>query len=171
MNKSRILGLIGSGVFALIAIIVVFAIGVKFSSPYDELYKKPIALASNVSELIVSKDIMNKFKGLYATGLVFALIGALFAVLAIFLKDKTGRIMIVLELVFIILGMLVIVSGTANFVSEFMKPIKDSAKLYGVDVKSSDVFNTGILAANYILTLAGGIAGITLAALSIKFDR
>jgi hypothetical protein len=33
------------------------------------------------------------------------------------------------------------------------------------------VFNTGILAANYILTLAGGIAGITLAALSIKFDR
>jgi hypothetical protein len=114
---------------------------------------------------------MNKFKGLYATGLVFALIGALFAVLAIFLKDKTGRIMIVLELVFIILGMLVIVSGTANFVSEFMKPIKDSAKLYGVDVKSSDVFNTGILAANYILTLAGGIAGITLAALSIKFDR
>jgi hypothetical protein len=75
---------------------------------------------------------MNKFKGLYAAGLVFALIGVLFAVLAIFLKDKTGRIMIILELVFIILGMLLIVSGTANFVSD-VETYKRSCKLYGVE--------------------------------------
>jgi hypothetical protein len=160
MNKSRILGLIGSGVFALIAIIVVFAIGVKSKE----------VMGTSESYTLVSKgsgDIMNKFKGLYAAGLVFALVGVLFAVLAIFLKDKTGRIMIILELVFIILGMLLIISGTANFVSEILKPMKD----YGVDVKTSDVFNTGILAANYILTIAGGAAGITLAALSIKYDN
>jgi hypothetical protein len=154
MNKSRILGLIGSGVFALIAIIVVFAIGVKFKDVLG-ISTDAFTLASKGSG-----DIMNEFKGLYAAGLVFALIGVVFAVLAIFLKDKTGRIMIILELVFIILGMLLIMSGTANFVSD----VKE-------DANTSDVFNTGILAANYILTLAGGIAGITLAALSIKFDR
>jgi hypothetical protein len=129
MNKSRILGLIGSGVFALIAIIVVFAIGLKFKASMPEC-KIPLLL-HQMMELHCVKDIMNKFKGLYAAGLVFALIGVLFAVLAIFLKDKTGRIMIILELVFIILGMLLIMSGTANFVSiETIKDIKGDVKYF-----------------------------------------
>jgi ABC-type Na+ efflux pump permease subunit len=108
---------------------------------------------------------MDKFKGLYAAGLVFALIGLLFAVLAIFLKDKTGRIMIIMELVFIILGMILILSGTAGFVSDVKSMMKD------LSYSTSDPFNTGILAANYLLTLAGGVTGIVLAALSIRYDR
>jgi ABC-type Na+ efflux pump permease subunit len=111
---------------------------------------------------------MDKFKGLYAAGLVFALIGLLFAVLAIFLKDKTGRIMIIMELVFIILGMILILSGTAGFVSDVKSMMKDLS--YGT-LSTSDLFNTGILAANYLLTLAGGVTGIVLAALSIRYDR
>jgi ABC-type Na+ efflux pump permease subunit len=162
MNKSRILGLIGSGVFALIAIIVVFAIGVKFK---DVHWNVNWRIHSCIKWWIHCADIMNEFKGLYAAGLVFALIGVVFAVLAIFLKDKTGRIMIILELVFIILGMLLIMSGTANFVS---RP-KKMCKITRWTLNTSDLFNTGILAANYLLTLAGGVTGIVLAALSIRW--
>jgi hypothetical protein len=134
MNKSRILGLIGSGVFALIAIIVVFAIGLKFKESIGTVNWR---IHSCIK--MRSGDIMNKFKGLYAAGLVFALIGVLFAVLAIFLKDKTGRIMIILELVFIILGMLLIVSGTANFVSD-VKSSDEIIRFWCTQTCSTQVF-------------------------------
>jgi hypothetical protein len=166
MNKSRILGLIGSGVFAFLAIIVVFAIGIKIKESMGQ--SVTYTLTSSEDYLNSYHHMMDKFKGLYAAGLVFALIGLLFAVLAIFLKDKTGRIMIIMELVFIILGMILILSGTAGFVSDVKSMMKDLS--YGT-LSTSDLFNTGILAANYLLTLAGGVTGIVLAALSIRYDR
>jgi hypothetical protein len=165
MNKSRILGLIGSGVFAFLAIIVVFAIGIKSKESMGQ--SVTYTLTSSEDYLNSYHHMMDKFKGLYAAGLVFALIGLLFAVLAIFLKDKTGRIMIIMELVFIILGMILILSGTAGFVSDVKSMMKD----HGITLSTSDLFNTGILAANYLLTLAGGVTGIVLAALSIRYDR
>jgi hypothetical protein len=167
MNKSRILGLIGSGVFAFLAIIVVFAIGIKSKESMGQ--SVTYTLTSSDDYLNSYHHMMDKFKGLYAAGLVFALIGLLFAVLAIFLKDKTGRIMIIMELVFIILGMILILSGTAGFVSDVKSMMKDLS--YGITLSTSDPFNTGILAANYLLTLAGGVTGIVLAALSIRYDR
>ncbi|KAJ3616592.1 hypothetical protein Zmor_011792, partial [Zophobas morio] len=64
-------------------------------------------------------------------------------------------------------GLIFTLAGTANYYSEAMKPLKDLPSELRVNP-----FDKGMLAANFILTIIGGGAGVALSGLafSSKFN-